>query len=155
MKLAEALLIRADMQKKLANLKSRINENVKVQSGDNPSENPETLFIETQQLIGELYSLIAKIHRTNAIAVMPNGQNLLTALIERDELLERYRVLQDAIGSAKLVDDRYSYREIKWERTIDIVALQKQADDIAVKLRQLNIELQAMNWQIDLIDEDK
>lgn len=31
MKLAEALLIRADMQKKLASLKSRIGENLKVQ----------------------------------------------------------------------------------------------------------------------------
>ncbi|VXB78024.1 hypothetical protein ENHYD8BJ_90139 [Enhydrobacter sp. 8BJ] len=33
MKLAEALLRRADMQKKLASLKSRIAENVKVQDG--------------------------------------------------------------------------------------------------------------------------
>jgi hypothetical protein len=44
MKLAEALLRRADMQKKLASLKSRIAENVKVQDGDTPSENPNELL---------------------------------------------------------------------------------------------------------------
>ena len=27
----------------------------------------------------------------------------------------------------------------------------KQTDDIAVKLRNLNIQLQAANWQIDLV----
>ncbi|HAV48009.1 MAG TPA: septicolysin, partial [Psychrobacter sp.] len=34
MKLAEALLIRSDMQKKLAQIKGRIRSNVKVQEGD-------------------------------------------------------------------------------------------------------------------------
>lgn len=34
MKLAEALLIRSDMQKKLAQIKGRIRSNAKVQEGD-------------------------------------------------------------------------------------------------------------------------
>lgn len=151
MKLAEALLLRADMQKKLASLKSRIAENVKVQDGDEPSESPSDLLTQASLVIGELYALIALIHRTNATAVLANGKTMLTTLTERDELAERHRLLQSAIENAKTEGDRYSYREIKWQKVVDIASLQKQADDIATKLRNLNIELQAANWQIDLI----
>ncbi len=152
MKLAEALIIRADMQKKLASLKFRISENTKVQEGDNPTEDPTQLLIEANQLISELYQLIDKIHRTNATTQLANGKNLLVMLIERDTLSERHRLLQTTIDSVKTEDLRYSIREIKWAKTIDIASLQKQADDIASKLRQLNIELQSINWQIDLLE---
>ena len=43
MKLAEALLLRADMQKKLASLRERIVANAVVQEGDKPHEDPEKL----------------------------------------------------------------------------------------------------------------
>ncbi|GGL91066.1 DIP1984 family protein [Moraxella sp. 179-F 1C4 NHS] len=151
MKLAEALLRRADMQKKLASLKSRIAENVKVQDGDTPNENPNELLLQANQVMSELYALIDHIHRTNAIAVMPDGSTMLSTLVKRDELAERHRLLQTAIDNAKTEGDRYSYREIKWQKVIEPVRLQKQADDIAVKLRNLNIQLQAANWQIDLV----
>ena len=101
--------------------------------------------------MSELYALIDHIHRTNAIAVMPDGSTMLSTLVKRDELAERHRLLQTAIDNAKTEGDRYSYREIKWQKVIEPVRLQKQADDIAVKLRNLNIQLQAANWQIDLV----
>ncbi len=151
MKLAEALLLRADLQKKLASLKSRINENVKVQDGDEPSESPEELIVVANQLIGELYTLIDKIHRTNATTILDNGKTMLTVLTERDEMSERHRVLQSAIDHAKTSSDRYSLREIKWQKTVDIKALQKQADDISMQLRQLNVAIQEKNWTIDLL----
>ncbi len=152
MKLAEALLTRADMQKKLASLNSRIAENVKVQDGDEPTETPEDLLTQANQLIGELYGLISRIQQTNATAKLPSGKTMLMALVERDELTERHRLLQHAINNAKTEEDRYSYREIKWQKTVDIAGLQKQADDISVKIRKLNIEIQAINWQIDLLE---
>lgn len=151
MKIAEALLLRADMQKKLASLKARIAENVKVQDGDEPSEDPNDLLIQSNQIIGELYKLIEHIHSTNANAVLANSKTMLTMLTERDELAERHRLLQSAIDNSKTEGDRYSYREIKWQKVIDIAALQKQADDISAKMRNLNIELQAANWQIELV----
>ena len=101
--------------------------------------------------MSELYALIDHIHRTNAIAVMPDGSTMLSTLVKRDELAERHRLLQTAIDNAKTEGDRYSYREIKWQKVIEPVKLQKQADDVAVKLRNLNIQLQAANWQIDLV----
>lgn len=152
MKLAEALLLRADLQKKLASLKQRIGENVKVQDGDEPSENPTELLIQSSQIIGELYALIGRIHRTNAVVILDNGKTMLTVLNERDELTERHRLLQSAIDNAKTEGDRYSFREIKWQKVVDISGLQKQADDISAKLRQVNVYLQSANWQVDLLD---
>ena len=43
MKLAEALSIRADLQKKVAQLKERIKESAKVQEGDEPCDNVEEI----------------------------------------------------------------------------------------------------------------
>jgi len=44
MKLAEALILRSDLQTKLASLQQRINNNVLIQEGDQPSEDPEKLL---------------------------------------------------------------------------------------------------------------
>lgn len=152
MKLAEALLIRSDMQKKLAQLKGRIRSNVKVQDGDMPSEDPNALMIDASQLITELTTLIERIHRTNAIATTDKGQSMLTLLVERDTLEMRHKLLIEAIAATQAETDRYSHREIKWNVMVSVAGLQKQADDIAMKLRNLNIVIQASNWQIDLVE---
>ncbi|WP_230659912.1 DIP1984 family protein [Psychrobacter sp. I-STPA10] len=152
MKLAEALLIRSDMQKKLAQVKGRIRNNVKVQEGDTPSEDPNELLLQASQIISELNQLVERIHRTNATATTENGQSMLTLLVERDMLETRHKMLLDAIEATRQEEDRYSYREIKWNVIVSVSALQKQADDLAVKIRQLNLLIQASNWQIELLD---
>ena len=58
----------------------------------------------------------------------------------------------DAIANTHRESDRYSSREIKWKKVIPVSSLQKQADDISAKLRDLNIKIQAANWQIDLVE---
>lgn len=153
MKLAEALLIRSDMQKKLAQLKGRIRNSAKVQEGDTPSEDPNELIINASQIITELTDLIERIHRTNAITNTDNGKSMLTLLVERDTLEMRHKLLIDTIEAANSETDRYSHREIKWHVMVSIASLQKQADDIAMKLRQTNIVIQSNNWQIDLIEQ--
>ena len=152
MKLAEALLIRSDMQKKLAQIKGRIRSNVKVQEGDTPNEDPNALMIDASQIIIELSVLIERIHRTNAIAKTDQGQSMMTLLVERDTLEMRHKLLIDAIEATDTEADRYSHREIKWNIMVSVAGLQKQADDIAMKLRKINIVIQANNWQIDLIE---
>lgn len=152
MKLAEALLIRSDMQKKLAQIKGRIRSNVKVQEGDTPSEEPNALMIEASQIITELSILIERIHRTNAIATTDKGQSMLTLLVERDTLEMRHKLLTEAIEATGSEVDRYSPREIKWRVMVSVADLQKQANDIAMKLRKINIVIQANNWQIDLVE---
>ena len=152
MKLAEALLIRSDMQKKLAQIKGRIRSNIKVQDGDTPNEDPNALMVEASQIITELSVLIERIHRTNATAKTSEGQSMLTLLVERETLELRHKLLIEAIEATDTEVDRYSPREIKWHVMVSVAGVQKQADDIAMKLRKINIVIQANNWQIDLIE---
>ena len=66
MKLAGALILRADIQKNIAQLRERLPLNAKVQEGDSPAENPEefmdTLAVRTAAFI----ELVQRINRTNA-----------------------------------------------------------------------------------------
>lgn len=151
MKLAEALLLRSDQQRKLASLKQRINANVLVQEGDEPAEEPNDLMKQAFALSDELQRLVLNIHRTNAQATVADGRNMLELLTKRDELLERHKLIASAIENTHREPDRYSVREIKWIKVIPVSSLQKQADDIGAKLRDINIQIQAANWQIDLV----
>ena len=152
MKLAEALLLRSDQQKKLASLKQRINANVLIQDGDEPSEDPNELLKQVFALTQESQKLVFTIHQTNALAKLNDGRSLLALLTQRDELVERHKILTSAISNTNREPDRYSSREIKWRKVIPVSSLQKQADDISAKLRDLNVLIQANNWQIDLIE---
>ena len=151
MKLAEALLLRSDMQTKLASLQQRINSNILVQEGDTPSEDPNQLIQEASAVNRELHDLIQRIHATTAQAAASNGKKLLELIIERDALTSQHRILQQAIDNSRRENGRYSSSEIRWIKTISVADIQKQADDISKQLRQNNLEIQASNWQIDLI----
>ena len=60
MKLAETLILRADCQKRFAQLKSRLLTNAKIQEGDKPAENPQELIRELEGVAGELVDLIKR-----------------------------------------------------------------------------------------------
>lgn len=151
MKLAEALLLRSDLQTKLASLQQRINSNVLVQEGDQPSEDANALIQDAFMVNQELHQLIQRIHQTNAQAISIEGNSLLSVLNQRDLLTQQHRVLQQAIDSSRRENGRYSSSEIRWVKTISVADLQKQADAISQQLRKNNLEIQASNWQVELL----
>ena len=57
MKLAEALSIRKDLQKRIQQLGQRIQNNVKVQEGDEPKEQPAELMKELDSCLSQLQEL--------------------------------------------------------------------------------------------------
>ena len=59
MKLAEALLLRAEYQTRLAELQNRILNNLKVQEGELPDEDPIVLLQEALELNEKLCRLAA------------------------------------------------------------------------------------------------
>ena len=61
MKLAEALVLRADYQKRLEQLKFRLIRSAKVQEGDEPAENPSRLLDELEDVATRLAELIRRI----------------------------------------------------------------------------------------------
>ena len=66
MKVAEALALRSDLQKRLEQLKQRLVKNARIQEGDAPEEDPAELQSEFEKSAQELTSLIQRINRTNA-----------------------------------------------------------------------------------------
>lgn len=150
MKLAEALVLRADTQKKLASLRQRLGSNAVVQEGNDPHEDPSMLMKEAFGSLKELRELVGKINAANAANRLPDGRTLTDAIAQRDELTQQHSLIQHAIASSSKEPDRYSMTEIKWVACVDVKALQKQSDDLSKKIRELNLMIQETNWKTDL-----
>ena len=84
MKLAEALLIRADQKKKILSLRERIGQNALAQEGDTPRENVAQLIAECFAVVAEQQALVLKIDAANVAAKLPDGRPLAEVL-ERGE----------------------------------------------------------------------
>ena len=150
MKLAEALNQRADLQKRIAQLRERISNNVKVQEGDQPAEKPEDLFTDLDKSLKELESLIVRINRTNQETTW-EGKTLTEMIAAKDVLFLHLSTLRAILDEANVRSDRFSRNEIKFVRTIDVNELQKRVDDRSRDLRELDSRLQQANWMTDLL----
>ena len=69
--------IRADLQKKVAQLKERIKESAKVQEGDEPCDNVEELYTNVQ--------------------IVQDGDSLTRLIANRDVLSMRVKVLKEVV----------------------------------------------------------
>ena len=151
MKLAEALILRADCQKKIAQLRQRLSRCVKVQEGEQPPEDPQVLLGELSGAIPELTTLIQRINRTNASTAFEPG-NLTDALARRDTLAIQRNALQNIVQEATLTYNRYSRSEVKLVSTVDVSDLQRQVDSLAQEYRLLDTQIQSLNWQVDVLE---
>ena len=152
MKLAEALILRADLQKRIDQLRVRLNNNAKVQENDEPSENPEELLNELDNNINQLKLLIKQINKTNCVTVS-NGQTLADLIAERDTLTLKSNILRGFLNIAGQKVNLYSTTEIKIMSTVDVPALQKELDQLSKKIRETDTELQQANWLTELIED--
>ena len=140
---------RADLQKRIAQLRERLENNVKVQEGDQPAERPEDLFRELEASLQELETLIVRINRTNQETEW-EGKTLTGMIAAKDVLSLHLSTLRATLDAANVRSDRFSRNEIKFVRTVDINALQKKVDDLSRDLRELDSKLQQANWMTDL-----
>ena len=149
MKLAEALQERADLNQKIAQLRARLRNNALVQEGEEPGEDPKELLGELIECVERLEMLIARINLTNCETKI-NGESLTALLARKDALtirLAAYRELAEAAGQNS---HRATRSEIKLLSTVNVRALQQEADRMAKSLRELDNSLQAANWETDL-----
>jgi hypothetical protein len=150
MKLAEALILRADCKKRLEQLKARVIRNARVQEGDAPAEEPQGLLAEVERVARELAELIKRINRTNSATAFGDGLNLSDALAERDALGLRHRLYSDLAQAASISQDRYSRSEVKYVSAVSVADAQKRADDLAREYRSLDARIQELNWKAEL-----
>lgn len=92
MKLAEALILRKDLQTRVARIRDRLFANVLVQEGDTPSEDPAELIVRLNETLAELGSLVSKINKTNSSTLL-DGKPLADAITERDIALRKVNIL--------------------------------------------------------------
>ena len=151
MKLAEALILRADFQKKIQQLRSRLEHCVKVKEGEEPAEDPNALIQEIDTIYKELTVLIQRINRTNSSVKFDDQRTLADALVERDLLLNKRGMLSHIAEIASIKQDRFSRSEVRFVSTINIAEIQKQVDQLSKEYRELDTRIQGMNWNIELM----
>ena len=151
MKLAEALLERADLQKRMQQMSGRLRANARVQEGEKPSEDPKVLLKELNAMTARMEALIADINLTNS-AAQADGEPLTLLLSRRDAMRQQLQILREFLDTASSLTDRARQSEIKIISTVNVAALQKELDQKSKALRELDGKIQAANWSVDLIE---
>ncbi len=152
MKLAEALILRADCQKRIAQLKARLLTNAKIQEGDAPAETPRELIAELGRVSSELLELIKSINSTNYVTALAGTGTLSDVLAERDVLGVQRAAYVELAQTASVHQDRYSRSEVKYISTINVGEIQKRADELAKNYRELDTRIQELNWKTELVE---
>ena len=152
MKLAEALQERADLNRKIDQLRQRIENNVLVQEGEKSQEDPQALMKELDAAISRLEKLMADINLTNCTTKA--GDRTLTEIIARKDALNiKLSAYRDIAYEASQNTRRARNTEIKIKSQVKVSAIQKTADEIAAEIRKLDNTLQETNWTTELIEK--
>lgn len=150
MKIAEALLHRSYLKNKLASLRERIARNSLVQEGNEPHEDPNALIEEAFVVINEFEKLVTQINVANLDNRFDDGRTLTAVMAQRMALVDSHALVRTAIVATEKEPDRYSSREIKWLATVDVARLQRNSEDIARQVRELNVRIQEANWRFEI-----
>ena len=150
MKLAGALLERKSLKEKIESLRSRLGENVVVQEGDTPSEDPKALMSELNDAADALETLIKQINATNNSAQLSDGTSVSEAIVSRDLLRLRRETLEQVAQATSTQQHRYMRTEVRFVPTVSKADLRKQIDGLAKDWRELDAQIQAVNWTTEL-----
>jgi len=151
MKLAEALLERAEIKKQLYLLTTQMKQNAKVQEGDEPEANVERLCAKYDALMEKYTDLVLRISRTNNETVIDDGP-LNQLLIRRDSLSSKIGVYRNLYEETLMKNERFRRNEIKYVLTIKASKVLEIIDELSKEYRLLDNEIQRINWTVDLYD---
>ena len=151
MKLAEVLIFRADLQKRIEHLSKRMQRNSRVQEGEAPLEDPQQLMTEFDALTDQLRDLVQRINRTNSSSPLVGepGLTIADAIAQRDSLRLSHKTYNELCESAAIDRPRYGRSEIKFLPALDV---QVQSDAFARQHRELDVRIQETNWLVELAD---
>ncbi len=152
MKLAEALILRADAQKRIEQLRERLQLSAKVQEGEQPPEDPKDLLKELDSVSATLLDLMRRINKTNSTSNLSPGVTLSDALAERDILMLTRGVYSSLAQAASVGQSRYSRSEVKYYSTVSVAEVQKKVDDLSRQYREVDSKIQEANWNTELVE---
>ncbi|WP_251858237.1 DIP1984 family protein [Herbiconiux sp. L3-i23] len=154
MRLAEALMERGDLQKRIEQLRARIAANARYQEGEEPGEDAAALLLEAIAAVDALGVLVARINATNAITRGASDLTVTDLLASRDTLRMQHSLLTSAADAATGAS---GFRQLRSElRTVSALPageLRLRADEVAKRLREVDSEIQRINWEADLLGE--
>ena len=153
MKLAEALLKRAELKKTIEELKNRAQKNVCVQEGEDPFEDPGEMLEKAIEMNKALTELAKRINITNQETIIENDKRLSDLLADRDGLLRKRSVVKSVIEATANAARpfRFTKAEIKTIVVVDVKKLQELSDEVSREYRNLDTMIQGINWKTELI----
>lgn len=149
MKLAAALSERSELQKRLSELGNRLNNNSKVQEGEEPSESPEELVEELNRVTDRMEELITKINLTNSRTIK-DGKTITEYLAHRDCLKSKIQIMRNFLDNASNKVSRMTHSEIRIKSTVPVPEIQKKVDMLSKELRETDELIQEVNWTTEL-----
>lgn len=152
MKLAEALTARADLQRRIEQLRARVTANARYQEGEEPAEDAAALLGEAEAALGQLRDLIRRINATNARLALGADGTMTDALAARDVLRLQHSLLADAAAAASGTNSgmRQMRSELRQIAALPVAELRAAADGVAQELRELDNRIQQANWTHDI-----
>ena len=163
MKLAEALIVRAEIQDRLKNLEGRACLAARHQEGDEVAEDAAALVAEALRVHAELAELVARINQTNATHRLANGLTITQAIARRGMLGKQQVFLRTVADAAMGIEENYgrysrstnvreTRTELRWIAAVPVVTLREQRDSVAQERRILDTMIQEANWTVELVD---
>lgn len=154
MKIAEALMERASIDKQLHDLNNRLMASARYVEGEEPTEYVTELLERARALISRQYELIAKINMTNARTVLEDGMTVTQAIAERAGLAHMRKFLAETADHASPGRDPYSRgrrrTELPEKTDIPVIDMRREADIFAAAHRVLDAKIQVANWNTEL-----
>lgn len=148
MKLAEGLLLRADLIKKIEHLQNRIMPVLIVSDDRLPQEDPDKLLAQLRKTIQDLEILIVRINKTNNVTIVEGEGLLMEALAKRDSL----KLLSEKLRNIRRSAQIFNTGATNLKTTINIEKLQIEIDQAGRAFREIDSKVQEINWLTILID---
>jgi len=155
-KVSEALAERADVVRRMGEVKSRAVRCARYQEGEEPQESAIQLLDRYLALARRLRELTVRLNTTNLSTVLPNGISVTAAIARRDVLSVTRKTVSEVADAAGPESDRYGFgrrrSELASKTDLNVPDLRRQADDLAREFRELDNMIQASNFSTDLAE---
>ena len=148
MKLAEALLLRSDLLKKIEHIQNRIRPVLIVSDDKKPQEDPAKLLAQLRTAIQDLEILVIRINKTNNEININGEGSLMEALVKRDSL----KMLSEKLRNIRYAAQIDNSGDANLKTTIDIKKLQTEMDQTGRAFREIDSKIQELNWLTELKD---
>lgn len=166
MKIAEALLKRKELIREAETLQKQYIGNITVVDGVKPRRNAFAIEQKFFNCYNELEKLFVNINHTNNVTVV-DGVSVMQMIAHRDALklmIPQYGIMYsqaDKVVGAKDIkvtgtDTKGNYVKVDNPNqpieNLNTITIEKNYNAMAAELRTLDLKLQALTWQIDLVE---